>query len=402
MREDPTMSKKLSVRRLEFERDRRVFCRVDYNVPIKDGKVGDDTRIAASLPTLKLLSEKGARTVLVSHLGRPKGKPTPEFSLKPVADHLASLLGKPVAFSETCIGEAAEKCSREIEPGGFLVIENVRFHKEEEGNDAAFAAALARLGDLYVNDAFGSAHRAHASTAGVPALLKPAAAGLLMEAELEHLGRLLEHPDSPFVAILGGAKVSDKIELIENLMPRVDQFLVGGAMAYTFLKALAKPTGLSPIEEDRTTLAKALIQKARAAGKEFLFPVDHVVTVGGKDDVHHVTSGADIVDQESGVDIGPKTAELFAARIARARTVLWNGPLGRFEIEAFSHGTRKVAEALATSAAVSVVGGGDSASAVKKFGLSARMTHVSTGGGASLEFLSGLPLPGVEALDDAS
>jgi phosphoglycerate kinase len=374
---------------------------VDYNVPIKDGKVGDDSRIVASLPTLKLLSEKGARTVLASHLGRPKGKASPEFSLKPVAEHLESLLGKPVAFSETCIGEAAEKASREIDPGGVLVIENVRFHKEEEANDAGFSAALARLGDLYVNDAFGSAHRAHASTAGVAALLKPAAAGLLMEAEIEHLGRLLENPESPFVAILGGAKVSDKIELIENLLPRVDLFLVGGAMAYTFLKAFAKPIGLSPIEEDRTTLAKALVQKARAAGKDFLFPVDHVVTVGGKDDVHHVTAGCDIVGEEAGVDIGPKTAELFASKIAQARTVLWNGPLGKFETEAFSHGTRKVAEALATSAAVSVVGGGDTASAVKKFGLTSRMTHVSTGGGASLEFLSGLPLPGVEALDDA-
>ena len=396
------MARKLSVRRLEFERGRRVFCRVDYNVPIKNGKVDDDSRIAASLPTLKLLSEKGARTVLASHLGRPKGKASPEFSLRPVAEHLATLLGKPVAFSETCIGEAAEKASQELDPGGFLVLENVRFHKEEEANDAGFSASLARLGDLYVNDAFGSAHRAHASTAGVAALLKPAAAGLLMEAELEHLGRLLEHPESPFVAILGGAKVTDKIELIENLMPRVDLFLVGGAMAYTFLKAFMKPTGLSPIEEDRTTLAKALVQKARTAGKDFLFPVDHVVTVGGKDDVHHVTAGVDIVGDEAGVDIGPKTAELFASRIAQARTVLWNGPLGKFETEAFSHGTRKVAEALATSAAVSVVGGGDTASAVKKFGLTARMTHVSTGGGASLEFLSGLPLPGVEALDDAS
>jgi len=396
------MPRKLNVRRLEFDRGRRVFCRVDYNVPIKDGKVGDDTRIAASLPTLKLLSEKGARTVLASHLGRPKGKPSPEFSLKPVAEHLAGLLGKPVAFSEACVGEAAEKASREIEPGGFLVIENVRFHKEEEANDAGFSASLARLGDLYVNDAFGSAHRAHASTTGVPAILKPAAAGLLMEAEIEHLGRLLENPESPFVAILGGAKVSDKIELIENLLPRVDLFLIGGAMAYTFLKAFTKATGLSPIEEDRTTLAKALVQKARAAGKDFIFPVDHVVTVGGKDDVHRVTAGGDIVGDEAGVDIGPKTAELFASKIAQARTVLWNGPLGRFETEAFSHGTRKVAEALATSAAVSVVGGGDTAAAVKKFGLSARMTHVSTGGGASLEFLSGLPLPGVEALDDAS
>ena len=252
-----------------------------------------------------------------------------------------------------------------------------------------------------MNDAFGTAHRAHASTAGVPAVLKPAAAGFLMEAELDHLGRLLESPDSPFVAILGGAKVSDKIELIENLLPRVDLFLVGGAMAYTFLKTFMKAVGSSIVEEDRLTLAKALVQKARASGKDFLFPVDHVVAIGGKDENHRTTEGVDIVADEAGVDIGPRTAELFASKVAQARTVLWNGPLGRFEIEAFSGGTRKVAEALATSAAVSVVGGGDTASAVKKFGLTARMTHVSTGGGASLEFLSGLPLPGVDALDDA-
>ncbi len=395
------MTRKLSVRELDVEPGRRVFCRVDFNVPIQGGKVGDDTRIAASLPTLKLLAGKGARTVLASHLGRPKGKPSPEFSLEPVAERLGSLLGGGVAFATDCVGEEAEKASREIAPGSFLLLENLRFHKEEEANDASFAAGLARLGDLYVNDAFGTAHRAHASTAGVPAILKPAAAGLLMEAELEHLGRLLERPESPFVAILGGAKVSDKIELIENLLPHVDLFLVGGAMAYTFLKAFTKPTGRSPIEEDRLTLAKALVQKARGQGKDFLFPVDHVVTVGGKDDVHHATEGTDIVGDEAGVDIGPRTADLFAARIAQARTVLWNGPLGRFEVEAFSGGTRKVAEALATSAAVSVVGGGDTASAVKKFGLTSRMTHVSTGGGASLEFLSGLPLPGVAALDDA-
>lgn len=395
------MPRKLNVRRLEIAKGRRVFCRVDYNVPLKGGKVEDDTRIVASLPTLKLLTEKGARTILASHLGRPKGKPAAELSLKPVADHLATVLGRPVAFAADCVGAEVENRSRDLEPGGFLLLENLRFHKEEEANDPEFSRALAALGDLYVNDAFGTAHRAHASTAGVPAVLKPAAAGFLMEAELDHLGRLLESPDSPFVAIIGGAKVSDKIDLIENLLTRVDLFLVGGAMAYTFLKAFMKPIGASPFEEDRLTLAKALVQKARASGKDFMFPVDHVVTVGGKDDVHRVTAGVDIIGEEAGVDIGPKTAEQWAGKIAQARTVLWNGPLGRFEVEAFSGGTRHIAEALATSAAVSVVGGGDTASAVKKFGLTARMTHVSTGGGASLEFLSGLPLPGVDALDDA-
>jgi phosphoglycerate kinase len=395
------MPKKLNIRQMKLQEGQSVFCRVDFNVPIKDGRVGDDTRIQASLPTLKHLAERRVRTVLASHLGRPKGKPAPEFSLKPVAEHLAALLGRDIAFVGDCIGEEVESAVRQLGPGGFLLLENLRFHKEEEANDAGFSAALAKLGDAYVNDAFGTAHRAHASTAGVPAILKPAAAGFLMEQELEHLGRLLENPDSPFVAILGGAKVSDKIELIENLLPKVDLFLVGGAMAYTFLKAFAKATGKSLVEEDRLTLAKALVQKARADGRDFLFPVDHVVAVGGKDDAYRTTESVDIVGDEAGADIGPKTAEMFAAKIAQARTVLWNGPLGRFEVEAFSHGTRRVAEALATSAAVSVVGGGDTASAVKKFGLMARMTHVSTGGGASLEFLSGMDLPGVQALDDA-
>jgi phosphoglycerate kinase len=394
------MSRKRSVRDLEV-RGKRVFCRVDYNVPMEGGAVADDMRIRASLPTLRHLSEHGGRTVLASHLGRPAGKPKPEFSLKPIAERLESLLGRPVSFVPSCVGEEAERAAEAVEPGGFLLLENVRFHKEEEANDEAFAAGLAKLGDVYVNDAFGTAHRAHASTVGVPRILKPAAAGFLMETELEHLGRLLEKPESPFVAILGGAKVSDKIELVENLLPRVDLFLVGGAMAYTFLKAFMKPVGKSLLEEDRTTLAKALVQRARDAGHDFLFPVDHVVTIGGKDDHYRTTEGVEIVGDEAGVDIGPKTAELFAAKIASARTVLWNGPLGRFEVEAFSHGTQRVAEALATSRAVSVVGGGDTAAAVEQFGLSAGMTHVSTGGGASLEFLSGLPLPGVEALDDA-
>ena len=392
------MPSKLSVRDLDV-RGKRVFCRVDYNVPLSGNVVGDERRIVASLPTLNHLAAGGARTVLASHLGRPAGKPKPEFSLKPVADHLAKLLGRPVAFASDCVGEEAEKAVAALEPGGFLLLENLRFHKEEEANDAAFAEALARLGEAYVNDAFGTAHRAHASTAGVPARLKPAAAGFLMLAELEHLGKVLHDPAHPFVAILGGAKVSDKIDLIESLLPMVDRILIGGAMAYTFLKTTTHPVGNSLVEEDKLTLAKALLQKA---GKvEFVLPVDHVVAVGGKDDVVRTTPGIDVGGDEAAMDIGPRTAELFVRKLADARTILWNGPLGRFEVEAFAAGTRRVAEALAASRAVTVVGGGDTASAVTHFGLDAKMTHVSTGGGASLEFLSGMELPGVAALDDA-
>ncbi len=394
------MAKKRSVRDLQL-RDGRVFCRVDFNVPLANGKVADDTRLRACLPTLRLLLEQGSRTVLASHLGRPAGKPRADLTLRPVAEHLGGLLGRPVGFAEGCIGAEVEAAARALPPGGFLLLENLRFHKEEEANDAQFAAALARLGDAYVNDAFGTAHRAHASTVGVPALLKPAVAGLLMEAELVHLGRVLDHPESPFVAILGGAKVSDKIELIENLLPRVDSFLIGGAMAYTFLKATMIPVGRSLVEDDRLTLAKAILQKAQAHGRELLLPIEHVVTVGGKDDVYRNTDGVDIIGDEAGVDIGPKTAALFAQKVREARMVLWNGPLGRFEVDAFSHGTRTVAAALADSSATSIVGGGDSAAAIEVFGLTDRMSHVSTGGGAALELLSGLRLPGVEVLDDA-
>jgi phosphoglycerate kinase len=393
-------SRKRTVREADLK-GRRVFCRVDFNVPLDGGRIGDDTRIRAALPTLRHLSECRARVVLASHLGRPGGKPKPELSLRPVAEHLATLLGAPVAFSEQCIGGPAEAAAEALPPGGFLLLENLRFHKEEEANDAGFASALARLGEAYVNDAFGAAHRAHASTVGVPSIVKPAVAGFLMESELRHLGEALDRPARPFVAILGGAKVSDKIELVENLLPRVDTFLVGGAMAYTFLKAFLTPIGKSLVEDDRLTLAKALVQKARAEGKEFLLPVDHVVRVGGNDQDVRTTTGPDIVGDEAGMDIGPKTAERFAAAIASAKTVLWNGPVGRFEVDAFAHGSRRVAEALAKSSAVTIVGGGDTAAAVEAFGLASKMTHVSTGGGAALEFLSGLPLPGVEILDDA-
>ncbi len=395
------MRKKRVVSELGDLGGKRVFCRVDFNVPIDGGAVTDDTRIVASLPTLRFLASKGARTVLASHLGRPKGKPNPKYSLEPVARRLAELVQAPVAFAADSAGAQAEAMSREIPAGGFLLLENLRFHAEEEANDPGFSAALARLGDLYVDDAFGSAHRAHASTAGVPALLKPALSGFLMEKELEHLGLLLESPRSPFVAILGGAKVSDKIELIENLLPRVDVFLVGGAMAYTFLKAQGVRVGRSLVEDDKVDLARTLLDRARSAGRRFVLPVDHVAAVGGDDAVVRTTPGAELADDEAGMDIGPKTAEAFEREIAGARTALWNGPVGRFEVDAFAAGTRRVGEALARSSCVSVVGGGDSVAAVHKFHVADRMTHVSTGGGASLEFLSGLPLPGVAALDDA-
>lgn len=381
-------------------RGKRVFCRVDFNVPIKDGAVKDDTRIAASLETLRWLSERGARTVLCSHLGRPKGKANAAYSLRPVAERLAALFGRPVAFAADCIGAEAESAAAALPDGAFLLLENLRFHPGEEANDAEFSAALAKLGDLYVNDAFGSAHRAHASTAGVPARIKPAVAGFLMEAELRHLGSLLRAPASPFLAVLGGAKVSDKIDLVLNLLPRVDGFLIGGAMAYTFLRAEGVGVGRSLVEEDKIELAKDLLARTRAAGKTILLPFDHVVAVAGSEENARVTPGAEIAPDDAAMDIGPKTAEIFVGEIESARTVLWNGPLGRFEVEAFARGSRAVAEALARSGATSVVGGGDTAAAVKAFGVAERMTHVSTGGGASLEFLSGLALPGVEALDD--
>ncbi len=395
------MAKKLSVRELDV-RNRRVFCRVDFNVPLEGGRVADDTRIAASLPTLRLLAERGARTVLASHLGRPKGQVKKELSLEPAARRLAELVDREVGFADDCVGREAESAVAGVEPGGFVLLENLRFHKEEEANEDGFVRALASLADVYVNDAFGSAHRAHASTTGVPRVLQPAAAGFLMDRELEQLGRLLEAPEAPFVAILGGAKVSDKIELIENLMPRVDRFLVGGAMAYTFLAARGVAVGASRVEADKIDLARALLERAEALGKGVVLPDDHVVTVGGDDAVHHLTAGVEIAAGEAGVDLGPRSIERFVAEVRSARTVLWNGPLGRFELDPFSSGTRAVGEALAASAAVSVVGGGDTAAAVRKFSLADRMTHVSTGGGASLEFLSGLELPGVAALTDAT
>lgn len=395
------MARKLGVKDLTNLADRRVFCRVDFNVPLDAGRVQDDARMRASLPTIRFLVEAGAKVVLASHLGRPKGKRKPEFSLGPVARHLATLLAAPVAFAEDCIGAPAQLAVARMRGGDVALLENLRFHPEEEANDPGFARELAASADLYVNDAFGSAHRAHASTAGVPALVKPAAAGLLMQDELVQLGRLLDRPDRPFLAILGGAKVSDKIELIDNLLPHVDVFLIGGAMAYTFLKAGGVPVGRSLVEADRLDLARAVRARVEAAGKTMTLPVDHVAAVPGDDANVRTTEGVALGDDEAGMDIGPKTVTEFTRAIAAAKTILWNGPVGRFEVAAFATGSRRVAEALAASRAVTVVGGGDTGAAVHAFGVGSQMTHVSTGGGASLEFLSGLPLPGVVALDDA-
>jgi 3-phosphoglycerate kinase len=371
---------KLSVRDLDV-RGKRVLVRVDFNVPVKDGKVADDTRLKASLPTIRHLLESGARVVLVSHLGRPDGKPDPKYSLKPVASRLEELLGRTVAFGDPA--------------GDLTLLENVRFDPGEEKNDDALARKLAGYGDLYVNDAFGTAHRAHASTAGVTKYLKPAAAGFLIEKEIEYLGKVLHHPDKPFVAILGGAKVSDKILVIEQLAKKVDLILVGGGMAYTFLKAQGKPIGASKCEADRIDTAKKMLPSARV-----VLPVDHVIA--DKFDAAARTRIADDVPEDwMGLDIGPKTTELFKSQLQNAKTVLWNGPMGVFEMGPFSRGTRELAEFLAGLKGVTtVVGGGDTAAAVEKFGVADRMSHVSTGGGASLEFLEGKELPGIAALTE--
>jgi 3-phosphoglycerate kinase len=399
---------KLSVRDLEVK-GKRVLVRVDFNVPTEeiDGKIRitDDTRIRESLPTIELLRVKGAKVILLAHFGRPKGKPNPKYSLKPVADHLARMIPPPVHFSPEVIGPKVEAASKALPDGGVLLVENVRFYSEEEADADSFAQDLAKLGDVYVNDAFGAAHRAHASTAGVAKYLPQAAMGLLMERELRYLKDELEDPERPFLVILGGSKVSDKIAAIKALVEKADVFLIGGAMAYTFYKALGIPTGTSRVETDKVHLAEELLALAKKKGVNFLLPIDDVETLELKDGAKSRTTpvhspGQGITEGWQAVDIGRETIGQYKVEIGKAKTILWNGPVGVFEIPDFATGTKELAEALAASSAKTIIGGGDLVTAVKQFGLAGKMTFISTGGGASLELLEGKELPGVAALTD--
>jgi len=400
---------KLSIRDLHLKNE-RVFLRVDFNVPLsEDGHVTDDTRIRESLPTIEYALRRGARLIVASHLGRPQGRPNAKMSLKPVAERLRMRLdqilarGCNVGFAPDCVGPQAEEMAGKLESGQTLMLENLRFHPQEEANDEEFARALARLADYYVNDAFGAAHRAHASIAGIPRFVKKSAAGLLMEKELEHLNKALQDPARPFVAILGGAKVSDKIEVVRNLIHKVDALLIGGGMAYTFLQASGQQVGKSLVEDDKLELARRLLLEAAGRGLKFLLPIDHVIA--GKVEAtargRVLAPGEPIPADQMGLDIGPRTAELFAAEIAGAATIVWNGPMGVFEVAPFSSGTRKIARAIAANRdAISIVGGGDSMAALQQAGVSDQITHISTGGGAALEFLEGRKLPGIESLTD--
>jgi phosphoglycerate kinase len=394
---------KLSITDLDVM-GRRVFIRVDFNVPLKEGRIGDDTRIRASLPTIRFVMEHGGTAVVASHLGRPKGKPNREMSLRPVADRLADLLNKPVTFTEDCVGDEVQTTVRDVHKTGkgIVLLENLRFHAEEEKNDPEFSKALASLADEYANDAFGAAHRAHASVEGITHHFKRAAAGLLMEKELRYLGHALQSPDRPFVAILGGAKVSDKIEVIQNLLGKVDRLIIGGAMAYTFFKARGIPVGRSLVEKDKLDEARQIEASAAKGGVGLELPVDHVVTDRIEPGTAHevLEIGDARIGDRMGVDIGPASVKRCEAAIADAKTVVWNGPMGVFEIEAFAAGTTAVARAVANVNGTTIVGGGDSIAAVRKAGVADRITHISTGGGASLEFLAGRTLPGVAALTD--
>jgi phosphoglycerate kinase len=391
---------KLSVEQLDVA-GKTVLVRVDFNVPLEGGRVTDDTRISAALPTIRYLMEEGARVVLMSHLGRPKGQRKPELSLEPVARRLGELLGAPVAFSPEVIGEAARAAVAALKPGGVLLLENLRFHPEEEKNDPAFAKALASLADCFVSDAFGTVHRAHASTEGVAHHFAQAAAGFLIAKELEYLGQTLVKPKRPFVAVLGGAKVGDKIGVIQALLKRADSVLIGGAMAYTFLKAQGQAIGKSLLDEPHVELARNLIAEAPLLGKALVLPIDHRVAAEISPKAAAEVCGVNIPADRIGLDIGPATAIAYAQSIRRAKLVVWNGPMGMFELPAFAEGTFAVARAMAESDAVTIVGGGDSVAAVNQAGVAERISHISTGGGASLEFLEGRKLPGVEVLTDA-
>jgi len=390
-----------SVENLDLK-GKRVFIRVDFNVPIKNGTITEDTRITASLPTIQYALEQGASVViLASHLGRPKGKANPEFSLKPVARRLSELLGRQIVFADDCIGEPARRAVEHAAGSSHIVLlENLRFHPEEEKNDLTFAKELASLADVYVNDAFGSAHRAHASTEGIVHYVKQSAAGFLMAKELEHLGRVLERPERPFVAILGGAKVSDKLEVIENLVPRVDALLIGGAMAYTFLKARGAEVGKSLVESELIEAAREIERRANDRGLRLELPVDHVVapSLDAGDEARVLSISDAAIAGQMGLDIGPKTVDTYRSIIGTAKTVIWNGPMGVFEKDAFARGTIEIAKAVADVRGTTIIGGGDSIAAVVKAGVADRITHISTGGGASLEFLGGRTLPGVAAL----
>ena len=400
---------KLSIRDIDLA-NKRVFIRVDFNVPLtEDGQsITDDTRIVATLPTIKYAIEHKAKVILASHLGRPKGKVNPKYSLRPVVDRLRELLDKAlgekinVAFAPDCVGDVALKMSRQLESGQVLLLENLRFHAEEEANDEAFSKQLAALADVYVNDAFGSAHRAHSSTEGITHFVKPAVAGLLMEKEITYLGKALEAPEKPFVAIIGGSKISGKIDVIDNLLDKVDTLVIVGGMAYTFQRALGVTTGRSLVEEDKIDMAKAALEKAKKLGVNLLLPVDNVLADNFSPDANTQPwdCSVNFPADWQGLDIGPKSIAAIEAVVKTAKTIVWNGPAGVFEFPKFAVGTNAIANAVANSGAISIIGGGDSVSAINQAGVADKITHISTGGGASLEFLEGKKLPGVEALTD--